>query len=175
MECPVCGNGLTQTTAGRITVDACAGGCGGIWFDRYELMRVDESHEAAGENLLHVERDPNLSVDRTKRLRCPRGDDTIMMRHFFSARRQVTVDVCPECGGHWLDPGELGAIRTEYASEAEREKAAQEYFSDLFDGAMAAEHARTEEDLARARRFARALRFICPSYYIPGRQGWGAF
>ncbi len=84
VECPACGNGLTQMTAGGITVDACAGGCGGIWFDRYELMRVDESHESAGEELLDVERDPALSVDHTKRLRCPKGDDAVMMRHFFS-------------------------------------------------------------------------------------------
>ena len=84
MECPVCGNGLTQMAAGGITVDACAGGCGGIWFDRYELMRVDESYESAGEMLLDIERDRNLSVDRTKRLRCPRGGAAVMMRHFFS-------------------------------------------------------------------------------------------
>lgn len=175
MRCPVCGNGLTEMTAGGITVDACAGGCGGIWFDRYELMRVDESHESAGEMLLHIERDPNLSIDRTRRLRCPRGDDAVMARHFFSAKRRVTVDECPECGGHWLDPGELATIRSEYASEADREKAAQRYFSDLFDAGLAAEHARSEGELARARRFAHALRFICPSYYVPGKQEWGAF
>ena len=93
----------------------------------------------------------------------------------MSAKRQVTVDECPECGGHWLDPGELATIRTEYASETDRERAAQEYFSDLFDAGLAAEHARTEEDLARPRRFAHALRFLCPSYYIPGKQEWGAF
>ena len=73
MECPVCGNRLTRMTAGGITVDACAGGCGGIWFDRYELMRVDETHESAGEKLLDIERDPDLVVDRTRRLCCPRG------------------------------------------------------------------------------------------------------
>ena len=65
MECPVCGNGLTEMTVGGTTVDACAR----IWFDRYELMCVDESHESAGEELLSTERDPNPSVDRTKRLR----------------------------------------------------------------------------------------------------------
>ena len=147
----------------------------GIWFDRYELMRVDESHESAGEELLNIERDPNLSVDRTKRLRCPKGDAAVMARHVFSATRGVTVDDCPECGGHWLDPGELSTIRAEYASEADREKAAQEYFCDLFDPRLAAEHAKSEEELARARKVAHALRFICPSYYVPGKQEWGAF
>ena len=48
MENPVCANALTTMAVGRITVDACERSCGGIWFDRYELMRVDESHESAG-------------------------------------------------------------------------------------------------------------------------------
>jgi Zn-finger nucleic acid-binding protein len=174
MECPVCGNELTQMVAGEITVDACAGGCGGIWFDRYELMKVDESQESAGEGLLDIGRDKSLVVDRDKRFECPR-DGVVMMRYFFSVKRQVTIDECPSCGGHWLDPGELATIRTEFASEEERERAAQQYFSELFDTDLAAIHAETEEDLARAQRFAYMLRFICPSYYIPGKQDWGAF
>ena len=60
MECPVCANALTTMAVGRITVDACEGGCGGIWFDRHELMRVDESDESVGEGLLEIERNLNL-------------------------------------------------------------------------------------------------------------------
>jgi len=175
MDCPVCTRVLTTITAGRITVDACKGGCGGLWFDRYELMRVDESDEATGEELLEIERDPDLDVDLSKRLNCPKSPEFVMMRHFFSAKRQVVVDECPDCGGHWLNPGELRTIRTEYASEEERERAAQAYFSEVFGPELAAAHAKTEEDLARARRFAHVFRFISPSYYIPGEQDWGAF
>jgi Zn-finger nucleic acid-binding protein len=175
MKCPVCANVLTKMTTGRITVDACDGGCGGLWFDRYELMRVDESDESAGEGLLEIARDPGLEVDLSKRLNCPKCHDVVMMRHFFSAKRQVVVDECPNCGGHWLDPGELRTIRTEYASEEERERAAQAYFYEIFGPELAAAHAETEEDLARARGVAHAFRFICPSYYIPGKQEWGAF
>jgi Zn-finger nucleic acid-binding protein len=175
MECPVCGNVLTTMTVGGITVDVCKGGCAGIWFDRYELMRADEADESAGEGLLDVARDPNLEVDLSERLHCPKCPEIVMMRHFFSAKRQVVVDECPNCGGHWLDPGELRTIRTEYASEEERERAASEYFSEVFGPELAVAHAETEEDLARARNIAHAFRFICPSYYIPGRQDWGAF
>ena len=85
------------------------------------------------------------------------------------------MDECPECGGYWLDPGELATIRTEHVSEAERETAVQEDFSNLFGAGLVAEHAKTEGDLARARRFAQALRFICPSYYIPGKQDCAGF
>ena len=49
MECPACGKQLQQMTAGDVTVDVCKGGCGGMWFDNYELKKFDEPHESAGE------------------------------------------------------------------------------------------------------------------------------
>ena len=176
MRCPACGNVLSVVTVGGVTVDVCEGGCGGIWFDRYELTKVDESHESAGEELLNVERAEDVKVDLTKRISCPKcADNVVMMRHFFSVKRQVTVDECPNCGGHWLDAGELGAIRTEFETEEERKQAAAQYFSELFDPELAARHAGTMEDLKKAQRIAHMFRFICPSYYIPGKQEWGAF
>jgi hypothetical protein len=33
----------------------------------------------------------------------------------------------------------------------------------------------SQEKLEKARRIANIFRFICPSYYIPGKQEWGAF
>jgi hypothetical protein len=35
--------------------------------------------------------------------------------------------------------------------------------------------AESERGRNRAARFAHALRFITPSYYIPGDQDWGAY
>ncbi len=98
-----------------------------------------------------------------------------MMRHFASVKRGITIDECPECGGVWLDAGELGRIRDEFPSEAARHAAADAYFADVVDPILAAEHARSEADLARARRFAHALRWACPSYYLPGKQAGAAF
>jgi Zn-finger nucleic acid-binding protein len=163
VECPVCSNTMTKMEAEGVTVDVCAGGCGGIWFDWFELARVDEAHESAGEKFLEVDRDPTLR------------DQEIMMRHFHSVKRGALVDECPRCAGFWLDAGELAAIRTEFATEEERKQAAQEYFAELFDPDLAVERAKTMEDLRKARRIAHAFRFICPSYYIPGEQDWGAF
>ncbi len=98
IECPVCSNTMTTMTAEGVTVDVCAGGCGGIWFDWFELARVDEVHESAGEKFLEVERDPTLRPDLSKRVYCPR-DGEIMMRHFHSVKRGVLVDECPRCTG----------------------------------------------------------------------------
>src|ERR671917_485122 len=89
--------------------------------------------------------------------------------------REDRVIECPRCAGFWLDAGELAGIRNEFATQEERKQAAQEYFSELFDPDLAVERAKTMEDLRKARRIAYAFRFICPSYYIPGEQDWGAF
>jgi Zn-finger nucleic acid-binding protein len=102
VECSVCSNTMTTMDAEGVMVDVCAGGCGGIWFDWFELARVDEVHESAGEMFLDVERDPSLHHDLEKRIRCPR-DGEIMMRHFHSVKRGVVVDECPRCAGFWLD------------------------------------------------------------------------
>jgi Zn-finger nucleic acid-binding protein len=73
-----------------------------------------------------------------------------MMRHFLSAKRQVSVDECPGCGGYELDVGKLATIRTEFATDEERDQSAAQYFSGLFDSELAAAHAETEEDLESA-------------------------
>jgi len=176
VDCPVCDRTLGRQTVGGLRVDVCEGGCGGIWFDQFELKKVDESSESAGEALLDIERDPAASVDLNARRTCPKcTDGVVMMRHYTSIKRRVTIDECPECGGVWLDAGELQGIRSEFPSDEERHKAAEAYFSELFDGPLAAERARSAAELARAQKFARAFRFICPSYYLPGKQRWGAF
>ena len=175
MRCPACENELSRMTVEEVVLDVCVGGCGGIWFDRYELTKVDEAHESAGEQLLRIEKSPDASVDHGRRMACPKCPGVVMMRHFSSVKREVTIDECPSCGGFWLDVGELAAIRGEFATEEERERAAAQYFAAVFDPELSAAHVETEKDLESARRVAHIFRFICPSYYIPGKQGWGAF
>ncbi|CAN5780294.1 hypothetical protein BH18ACT11_BH18ACT11_15260 [soil metagenome] len=103
---------------------------------------------------------PDASEDRV--IECPVCSNTMTRMEFEG----VTVDVCA---------GELAGIRTEFATEEERKQAAQEYFAELFDPDLAVARAQTMEDLRKAQRIAHAFRFICPSYYIPGQQDWGAF
>lgn len=120
MNCPACTRLLTLMQAGNIGVEVCAGGCGGLWFDQLELKRLDEPHEEDGSSLLEVELDTTVPVDHEERRMCPSCDESVMMRTFYSPKRDIEVDHCPECGGHWLDAGELRVIRTQFASDAER-------------------------------------------------------
>jgi Zn-finger nucleic acid-binding protein len=175
MNCPACKNLLQQVKAGDVTVDVCKGGCGGIWFDNFEIKKFDEPHESEGQSLLDIERDNNVVVDHNQRLKCPKCDNIVMMRHFFSVKKQVEVDECPGCGGIWLDAGELAKIRSLFKTEQEREKAAEEYFSELFGDQLEEMVAEDEANAAAVRKVTNIFRFICPSYYIPGKQSWGAF
>jgi Zn-finger nucleic acid-binding protein len=129
MKCPACFNELTQLQVGSLVVDVCQGGCGGIWFDAFELQRVDEEQESVGEPLLHIRRNERLTVDQSRKRECPRCTGMKLHRHFFSAKRRVEVDQCPNCGGYWLDAGELALIRAEKAQAATAEKAGQSSIS----------------------------------------------
>ena len=175
MKCPACENPLQEMTVEDVTVDVCKGGCGGIWFDQFELKKFDEPHESAGERLLEIERDEGITVDRAKRFKCPKCEDVVMMRHFFSVKKQVEVDECPSCGGFWLDAGELDKMRSLFKTEEERHKAAEEQFAEIFGLQLAETQAQDEAKLNKVRRISNMFRFVCPSYYIPGKQDWGAF
>ena len=175
MECPACHHTLDPVEAGGVTVQVCKEGCGGLWFSWMELQRFDEPKETAGGALLDFARQPGVTVDPGP-LHCPQCADKIQLkRHFWSVKRDVTVDECPECGGYWLDPGELHAIRTDFETDEDRRAAADAYFEETFGGQLHAARAETQEHLERAHKVANMFRFICPSYYIPGEQQWGAF
>jgi Zn-finger nucleic acid-binding protein len=118
MKCPACDFDLTEMEMGGVKLDTCHGGCGGIWFDAFELQRVDDRNEVATEYLLRIQRNPKKVVDFSRKRACPRCDGVKLKRHFFSALKKVEVDHCPNCGGYWLDAGELEKIRAEKALEA---------------------------------------------------------
>ena len=129
MKCPACDRELTPIRVENMTVDACKGGCGGVWFDRFELQKVDEPDEAAGEVLVDIETDPSIRVDSERNRICPKCDGIVLMRHYYSVRKEIEVDECPGCAGIWIDRGELAAIRNQFDSEEDRHKAAEDYFN----------------------------------------------
>jgi Zn-finger nucleic acid-binding protein len=134
MNCPACAHELTPLSVGDLTVDACDGGCGGIWFDHYELRKVDAVSDHFADPLLDIKCDPSLAVDRSRRYGCPKcTDGVVLMRHFWSVKRETTIDECPECGGIFLDGGELAQIRAEFPSETAKHAAADGYFHGVVD------------------------------------------
>ena len=126
MNCPVCDQRLTETRVGDVALDICQGGCGGIWFDAFELQKVDEHHESAGEQLVKIKRDSKLHVDSARKRACPRCDGVKLKRHLFNPKSTVTVDHCPNCAGYWLDAGELEKIRLEQKPAMATARSAQQ-------------------------------------------------
>jgi Zn-finger nucleic acid-binding protein len=175
MKCPACGNDLSHIDVSGVEVDTCDGGCGGVWFDKYQFKKFDEPHEHAGESLLDISRNPSVTIDQDEKRGCPRCENVTMMRHFFSVKKLVEIDECASCAGVWLDTGELATLRSLYPSEEARREAAEAVFDDLLGPKLEALTAAQEKDVGRTRRFANMLKYICPSYYISGKQDWGAF
>ena len=175
MNCPACSKSLTSKTVDQLEVDACEGGCGGIWFDQLEIKKVDEPHEGAGAALLDIQVDDTISVDHGPKRKCPKCANSIMMRHFHSVKRQVEVDECPSCAGFWLDAGELGKIRKLFPSEDEKNKAAVACMVDIFGNELSRMKKESDEKAEKARQIAKMFRWICPSFWIPGDQEGGAF
>jgi Zn-finger nucleic acid-binding protein len=131
MICPACGGELVSLSVGALTVDVCRHGCGGIWFDNFELCKVDEANEQLGEELLATEFDPQAEVQRTRR-DCPKCIGVVMMQHKFSPEKPVMVDECPKCGGMWLDGGELAEIRRKVPTADDRRNEAQQFLNRAF-------------------------------------------
>ena len=176
MNCPACNHTLSEHTVGGITVDVCQGGCGGMWFDNQELGKVDESFEPADEGLLEMSPEPAPVMETsTARRRCPCCDDVVMMRHWFTVRREIEVDECPSCGGVFLDHGELASIREQFATEGDRRDAARDSYAELFDGQLDETAEAGDQQRQSLTRFARMMRVVLPSWWLPGKQTWGSY
>ena len=117
MDCPRCSRELAPIKVGGVTVDACQGGCGGIWFDLFELQKMDAPDESAGSLLDGMRVDVGTEVDFDQTIDCPRCDGLVLMRQQHPTKPEIMTDKCPACGGVWLDFGELFQLRSESASD----------------------------------------------------------
>lgn len=175
MECPACRSTFSHIEIDGIQIDVCRNGCGGMWFDTFEFKKFDEPHEEAGVELLNTPINPSLTLNKEERIPCPKCDGVTLMRNFFSVKKEVEIDTCAQCAGVWLDMGELNAIRGQFESEDEKRKKASATFEEMFGPELERLKLEREKDLAKARRVANMLKFICPSYYLPGKQDGGSF
>jgi Uncharacterized protein conserved in bacteria len=119
LRCPRTDTPLARLRVGGVDTDVCED-CGGVWLDHAELGRFDRPDTVLGDAVVaHLRQFPPGLVDHSRRLRCPRHRAVVMLRRRYSAEVPVEIDVCPECGGVWLDTGELAAIR-EWRADASR-------------------------------------------------------
>ena len=117
MKCPVCGKEMVTENFG-VNVDVCENGCKGIWFDQGELMMLDEKNEGLGAALEAALRYPRNNDGQRGPIKCPKCGIP-MHTHTYERDKEVNVDECYNCGGFFLDSGELTDIRNNYMSDAE--------------------------------------------------------
>ncbi len=122
MKCPVCSKPLVQYQAGAFDVDICRDGCSGIWFDKSELEKCDEFHESFPEELLRLNKNPQVVIDRSKPRSCPVCAGQPLTRITIDPETRFEIDSCQSCHGHWLDVGELERMRKVSKSDAEMER-----------------------------------------------------
>jgi Zn-finger nucleic acid-binding protein len=111
LQCPACSHPLSRKYLGSIEVDVCHGGCGGIWFDAFELGQLDQYWSTEPREMRVPLVNPERLMAANPMRHCPRCDQIKLRRHFHNASRLVQVDSCPGCAGVWLDAGEFQRIR----------------------------------------------------------------
>lgn len=104
MKCPKCSSEeLVQSPClGDMPLDHCVG-CGGIWFDKGELVALlQRSQGEAPVSLEHIN-------PRPVEIRCPRCGEAMARGGLVNPL--LLVDKCQACGGTWLDPSELDLLK----------------------------------------------------------------
>ena len=111
MECLNCNsemmNNLVQTKNDQISYDICEA-CGSLWLDAGELDKMAFQVEGSIE---YSSRD-KIGGDSESSKKCPRCEDTGLDKVSFIGS-DIALDRCRNCGGFWLDGGELDLINKE--------------------------------------------------------------
>ncbi|MFC1851451.1 zf-TFIIB domain-containing protein [candidate division CSSED10-310 bacterium] len=105
--CQICQIELKEVTLHGETVDRCPT-CNGIYFDRGELESIVKIVSLfQSTTLSEIDIDTISSAEKSRLLKCP-ADGSDMMKKEIAC---YTIDVCENCGGIWLDGGEISALK----------------------------------------------------------------
>jgi Zn-finger nucleic acid-binding protein len=107
--CPDCQQPLQSETYHGVHLDTCPQ-CAGFWFDEAELGRVRRTDplaliELEEEHLPQVQTHPDANTTR----RCP-DCQSLLDRYQYLYDSPVTLDICVNCEGVWVEDSELGKI-----------------------------------------------------------------
>ncbi|MEB3330535.1 MAG: zf-TFIIB domain-containing protein [Candidatus Sericytochromatia bacterium] len=157
MLCPACQLPLDHVEAAPgLFLDVCQAGCQGLWFDNQELQALDEAGEhpeaAVVQRDALAARGTGPLGDAHPRRPCPRCEGVKMRRFWFSWNRDVEIDQCGQCGGTWLDHGELTRVREAFSSAEAREAEADRRAAELIAGHETEQSARLAPIHARHAR-----------------------
>lgn len=112
MKCLSCNeemiNYFVQTKKDQISYDVCET-CGSFWLDAGELNKT--AFQVTGDIEYCSEKKIESVSEITKN--CPLCEDTTLDKVFFIGYSDIVLDRCRNCGGFWLDGGELDLVNKE--------------------------------------------------------------
>lgn len=149
-----------------VKVHACAGSCGGLWFEWNQIKKLKDRNPATGAELLHVERAEGVHVFRDVQHPCPHCIHTLLYRHCFNKPFNYEVDQCAKCGGFWLDVGALAYLPPNAPNESDRQTA-DAYFKNLFEGNLKPENLTHPDTQEAAQTIVHLFRFVTPQPLFP--------
>jgi len=100
-------NNLVQTKNDQISYDICEG-CGSLWLDAGELDKMAFQVEGS----IEYSSKDKIEGDSELLKKCPRCEDAALDKVSFIGS-DIGLDRCGNCGGFWLDGGELDLINKE--------------------------------------------------------------
>jgi Zn-finger nucleic acid-binding protein len=114
MNCLNCGTEMTENTVitkkDRISYDLCEN-CGSLWLDAGELDKM--AFQVVGSiEVCEQDKDP---LPEQQPLRCPRCKTCNLIKVKFLESDEIFLHQCKECGGFFLDGGELNLIDQDLA------------------------------------------------------------
>ncbi|HVB33657.1 MAG TPA: zf-TFIIB domain-containing protein [Patescibacteria group bacterium] len=114
MQCLHCGTEMTTnqiiTKNSQITYNMCDK-CGSLWLDAGMLDKMAFQVQGSIEYCEHDEKDE----PEPHPFKCPRCEDFMLSKVKFLESDDIQLHYCRNCGGFWLDGGELNLIDKELA------------------------------------------------------------
>ena len=102
LKCPRCESTLGPMEMVGVHIDVCPM-CNGCWLDRNEINQLTRSR---GSNAVVVE----LVGKNDSYIPCPRCKAKTLQEGHHAHRPGLLLDECKQCGGVWLDRGELPTL-----------------------------------------------------------------
>lgn len=111
MDCPRCNAVMRPRRVRNVIVHFCPD-CAGLWLGRDAMAGLRRRH---GDKVtaLTTAGSRARKADPEGKAVCPDDSSRMVLR----THRGVTVDLCPSCGGVWLDRGELELILRPHQAE----------------------------------------------------------
>ncbi len=110
-NCPVCKKEMELKEIHGVSAFSCAL-CGGIWLGKGDMNVILHPDDWDVE---YCTTEHGEDAPRSEK-QCPECQEIYLRKGNFIEYSNIVLDYCPDCGGIWLDRGELDDITRELES-----------------------------------------------------------